>query len=278
MSARLARRALRVGQRVLPAAGGGVAILAYHLVGAGTGSPVDVPAATFRRHMEELLEVARPLPLDRLDEALRAPAPASDESPERLPVVVTFDDAYRNFHQVAWPILRELSIPALLFVPIGFVEGEAAAPIRGTESLPACTWAELAEIREEGTVALGSHGLSHTDLRRLAPHEIRRELEGSQQRLAERLGGEPTSFAYPEGFAPTAARREAARLYRHAVVGGGRRTYPSTPREALPRFPVRRDLPSLSPLLETRVWLEEWLGARAREVRTRLRDLLRGHE
>mgnify|MGYP006196954337 CR=1 FL=1 len=271
MSARLARRVLRTaGQRLLPAAGGGVAILAYHLVGAGTGSPVDVPAAIFRRHMEELLEAAQPVSLDRLDEALDAPT-------GRPAVVVTFDDAYRNFHRVAWPILRELSIPTVLYVPVGFVEGETAAPIRGTGSLPACTWEELAEIRDEGTVALGSHGLSHTDLRRLAPRKVRRELEASQQRLAERFGVEPASFAYPEGFAPRAARREAARLYRHAVVGGGRRVYRSTPREALPRFPIRGDLSSLLPLLESRVWLEEWLGARAREARTRLRDLLRGY-
>ena len=64
---------------------------------------------------------------------------------------------------------------------------------------------------------------------------------------------------------------------RFRVVGGGRRVYRSTPREALPRFPIRGDLSSLLPLLESRVWLEEWLGARAREARTRLRDLLRGY-
>lgn len=35
-------------------------------------------------------------------------------------VHVTFDDGYRDFADVAWPILRELGIPATLFVPTAY--------------------------------------------------------------------------------------------------------------------------------------------------------------
>jgi peptidoglycan/xylan/chitin deacetylase (PgdA/CDA1 family) len=35
-------------------------------------------------------------------------------------VLLTFDDAYRSFDEVAWPIIKELRLPVTLFVPTGF--------------------------------------------------------------------------------------------------------------------------------------------------------------
>lgn len=259
------RRNLRRLQRILPASHRGFLILAYHLVGAGTDSPVDIPVATFRCHMEELRDAAT---VSTLDDALRA---SEDDREPRAPrVVVTFDDAYENFHRVAWPVLRALSIPALLYVPVGFVSGESDAPIRGTGHLPPCTWDELRQVRDEGTVELGSHGVLHRDLRRLPSGEVRWELQESRRRLEDRLQVDVEHFCYPEGFTSSTARREAARWYRTAVVGEGRRANPNRgSRFALPRVPIRRDLPSLEPVLDCRVWLEEWLGARLRAARRR---------
>ena len=39
------------------------------------------------------------------------------------PIVVTVDDGYADFHQVAFPVFKEYSIPAMLFVSTGFVDG-----------------------------------------------------------------------------------------------------------------------------------------------------------
>jgi len=41
----------------------------------------------------------------------------------RCPVVVTVDDGYRDFLEVAFPELQRLRIPAMLFVTTGFVDG-----------------------------------------------------------------------------------------------------------------------------------------------------------
>jgi peptidoglycan/xylan/chitin deacetylase (PgdA/CDA1 family) len=35
-------------------------------------------------------------------------------------VLITFDDGYRDFAEHAWPVLREFSLPAVLFVPTAF--------------------------------------------------------------------------------------------------------------------------------------------------------------
>src|SRR2546422_713898 len=37
-----------------------------------------------------------------------------------LSVIITFDDAYRNFEEVAWPVLKRHRLPTTLFVPTGF--------------------------------------------------------------------------------------------------------------------------------------------------------------
>lgn len=55
--------------------------------------------------------------LDRVDGG--SPVPARS-------ILLTFDDAYRDFADGAWPVLRELGIPATLFVPTAFPDGPAA--------------------------------------------------------------------------------------------------------------------------------------------------------
>jgi peptidoglycan/xylan/chitin deacetylase (PgdA/CDA1 family) len=49
---------------------------------------------------------------------------------EELPpgsAVVTFDDGYADFAEHAWPVLRDLGLDAILFVPTGVVSGDPRA-------------------------------------------------------------------------------------------------------------------------------------------------------
>lgn len=258
---RAIRRALHGASRLLPAGReGGLLVLTYHLVGAGTRSPVDLDAGVFRAQLEELR--ARALPVSHAD-ALRALASPDPGGPPR--VLVTFDDAYRNFHERAWPVLRELGIPCVLYVPTAFVEGRAPAPIRGTGHLPPVGWGELRELAGSGLVAIGSHGWSHRDLPGLPPEELAREVCGSRAQLEDRLQVRVESFCYPRGSRSTAAEPLVESTYRSAVVRGGRRNAcgAGVSPWRLERVPIRRDMPaSLVPVLESRVWLEEWAVTR----------------
>lgn len=251
---KLARSFVRALQPLLPRARpGGVTLLAYHLVGAGSDSPVDLPEEIFHRQMRELAATARVLPLAQ---ALAEPA---DEKPT---VVVSFDDAYANFYERAWPLLRELGLPATLFVPVGFIEGKCPAPIGGVAGLGPVSWAQLAEMVASGLLTIGSHSWSHPDLRTLDSGTARRELADSRRRLEEELGTPVEAFCYPRGLWSARVEPWVGEVYRWAVIGGGRQTRCESLRPLrIERISLRRDMPAeLAPLLAARVWIEEWLA------------------
>lgn len=249
------RELLERAQAVVPRAARGVAVLAYHLVGGGTDSPVDLPVDTFREQLDRLAASGG---ARSLGEALGGAA--AEEA-----FVLTFDDGYLNFREVAWPLLVARRLPATLYVPVDFVEGRGASPIRGV-SLPPLSWADLRAMVAEG-LTVGSHSVTHRNLRRLPPAEVERELAGSRRILEDRLGVAVTSFCYPQAKSSRGAERLAGRWYESAVVAGGRRFRPDrVDRRAIPRFPVRRDLRDFDALLASPLWLSEAVASVLRQV------------
>jgi peptidoglycan/xylan/chitin deacetylase (PgdA/CDA1 family) len=95
-------------------------VLTYHRIvepGDGTLYPAVVSCTpqTFERQVQALLSRFRVVSLAEAVAALRGRAPL----PPRA-LLLTFDDAYRDFGQHAWPVLRRHGLPAVLFVPTGF--------------------------------------------------------------------------------------------------------------------------------------------------------------
>ena len=248
------RRALRWAQRFAAGRPAGATVLAYHLVGGGTASRVDIGAEVLRAQLASTRGIAEAVPLGELADRLRAGG-------DGAAFVVTFDDGYRNFAERAWPVLRAAEVPATLFVPVGFVEGECPPPLSGAE-LPALSWAQLRELARDPLVEIGSHSWTHPDLRRCSDAALERELGGSRQRLEERLDVPVRSFCYPRGVWDRRVEAAVAREYDLAVAGGGRRVTPrGFRRTRVWRTSVTRELgDDLQPVLGARVWLEELLA------------------
>src|SRR5262249_14708271 len=151
--------------------------------------------------------------IERLEDAVKAL-----ERGERLAggprVVVTFDDAYRNFYTHAWPIIQELRIPVTLYVPIDFIEGGLATVISGVE-LPPMTWDQIAEVAKSDLAGIGSHTMSHQDVRHLLSQDkLQKELADSRAVLEGRLHTCVDSFCYPRGFTSRRAAEVVGRFYR----------------------------------------------------------------
>ena len=97
---------------------GRLAVLTYHRIGDPAAGPPGIVSATpavFERQMRWLAGTGRAVALADVLAAARGEALL----PARA-VLVTFDDAYRDFADAAWPVLRHLGIPVTLFVPTAF--------------------------------------------------------------------------------------------------------------------------------------------------------------
>ena len=191
-----------------------VPVLAYHHVHDGEDSFFRTWPDAFRRQMELLLDTGRvPATPDRL-----AALAGAEAAPEPL-VLVTFDDAYVDFLDHAWPVLDRLGIPATVFVVVDAIGGwndwDDTAPARhrhlGAD--------DLRRLHAAG-VTIGSHTCSHRPLVRLSGAELDDELATSRRRLEDLLGAPVASFAYPGGAAGERERLAAARRYDVAFAFG----------------------------------------------------------
>jgi peptidoglycan/xylan/chitin deacetylase (PgdA/CDA1 family) len=96
-------------------------VLTYHRVAELDDRPdldprlISATPARFERQVRWLSAHAAPLSLGELLEIRHGRATAP-----RRAVLVTFDDAYRDVAETAWPLLRAQGIPMTLFVPTAF--------------------------------------------------------------------------------------------------------------------------------------------------------------
>jgi peptidoglycan/xylan/chitin deacetylase (PgdA/CDA1 family) len=94
----------------------GVVVLSYHRVCPPVEPFPSFDIALFREQMRWLKERCRPIAPDELWERTRRPDRA------RPPVLLTFDDGYRDYHDHIHPVLAELSIPAVVFLTTAFMD------------------------------------------------------------------------------------------------------------------------------------------------------------
>lgn len=186
------------------------AILTYHSIDP-SGSVISVDEATLRRHAEWL--AAAPPRAVTMEELLTDP-----DGEDRIAVV--FDDAFENFGSAAWPILRDLGIPATVFVVTGRAGGRndwGGVREPGIPTLPLLDWDALGRLAEEG-VHVGSHTREHPRLAGLEPDRLAEEVAGSAEDLEARLGRRPAGFAYPYGSVDAAAESTVEKAYAWACT------------------------------------------------------------
>jgi peptidoglycan/xylan/chitin deacetylase (PgdA/CDA1 family) len=174
-------------------------VLMYHKVNDLPGNPLSMPVSLFNEQLSQLRELG--YTVVGLD-AVLAHYVQGTPLPDR-PVLITFDDGYRDNLTHAAPLLERYGYPAVIFVPIGYLDDQRPLPheerlamrglINGT-----LDWGELRELEAAG-VRVESHGISHCPLAALELDEAAREITLSKLRLEDRLGRPVRSFAYVKG-------------------------------------------------------------------------------
>jgi peptidoglycan/xylan/chitin deacetylase (PgdA/CDA1 family) len=98
---------------------GHVVVLMYHRINEDAPESVLFPGLSvsqFRRQMQWVSKCCTPIWPEEILDAAKRP------SKMKPPVVITFDDGYRDYYDRAYPILRELKIPAAVFLTTDFVD------------------------------------------------------------------------------------------------------------------------------------------------------------
>jgi peptidoglycan/xylan/chitin deacetylase (PgdA/CDA1 family) len=176
---------------------GRVPVLMYHALSAARTPGFQrwtLAADRFRAHLEYLCGHGYRF-LTVADLATRRGQPG----PEGRWAVLTFDDAYADFHSVALPLLTRYRLTATLFVPTGYVGGHSGwMSGEGEGSRALLSWRALAEIADCG-IEIGAHSHTHPELDRLAPSDLADQVRRPKALAEDRLGVAVRSFAYPYG-------------------------------------------------------------------------------
>jgi len=152
---------------------------------------LNVPINTFREQMDYLLGKGyHVISLDEMMAGIR-----SNSLPSK-PVVLTFDDGYRDFYENVFPILREKSIRATVFAISQFVGGP-----RYVE------WWQIREMVGSNLVLVGDHTLNHPSVLKLSVDEERNQIVSARKILEENTGQKVEFFAYPYGSYNSAAEQ-----------------------------------------------------------------------
>ncbi len=134
------------------------------------------------------------------------------------PIVLTFDDAYRDTAEFGFPLLKKYGFKGTLFVVTNHIGGtnEWDLPL-GVSEQPLMTAEEICYWAANG-IEVGSHSQSHPDLRRETEEQILEEMTMSRERLESVLGAPVNVFAYPYGYFDERASDAARTVYDAALT------------------------------------------------------------
>lgn len=164
-----------------------VPVLTYHRVGVAPHPGYPVPVVSpeaFRAQMAFLkahgYQTVTPEELERYwrGGAVRLPV---------RPLLITFDDGWRDNYAAAYPILKEYGFTAVISVTTG--ELNRRAMLR---------WPEVEELARAG-FTIGIHSREHLRFGSLTAEERLTQLEASLRDLKERAGIAARTFTYPYG-------------------------------------------------------------------------------
>jgi len=129
------------------------------------------------------------------------------------PVILTFDDGYRDAYEVVFPLLKRYGFVGTFFV--------FTAPV-DEDNLSYLTWSMIEEMSWSG-MEIASHGHHHVGVAGLSSESLLDEVQGSKLTIESRIGRPVHFFCYPYGAYDT----EAIAALQSSGYWGAVTTYPS---------------------------------------------------
>lgn len=126
----------------------------------------------------------------------------------KKPIILTFDDGLEGMHEIAFPVLKEFNMKAVVFV-MGDRTLQKASWYKSTgRACSLITDEQILELRSAG-FEIGSHGMTHTPLPGLGTQHLKEEILRSKRNIEDLLGEAIFTFSYPYGLLDEQVQRAA---------------------------------------------------------------------
>ena len=142
-------------------------------------------------------------------------------------ILITIDDAFSSFYEVAWPFLKKENIPIILFV--------------STESVGKngyMTWDQIKELEIESSVYIGNHSHTHNYLVDLKNKDFIIDIDASVSIFKEKLGYNPIFFSFPFGEYNASIKEYISKNFKLSFGQHSGVIDINKDRHELPRFPI----------------------------------------
>lgn len=147
----------------------------------------------------------------------------------KKPVMLTFDDGYRDNYQELFPLLQKYNAKATVFM----ITGKLSKNHYLTPEM-------ITEMVESGLVSVQSHTVSHPKLGEQTDTKQRQEMEDSRLQLARLTKRVPFVLCYPSGSYNNATRSIGAEYYSFGIKMNGGLYNTSVNPFLVPRYYVSR--------------------------------------
>ena len=142
-------------------------------------------------------------------------------------ILITIDDAFASFYEVAWPYLKRQKIPFILFV--------------STEAIGKngyMTWTQIKEVEQESFAYIGNHSHSHNYLVDLNDGDFIEDINISSSLFNKNLGYNPIFFSYPFGEYSSKIKKYISKNFKYAFGQHSGVIDINKDQFELPRFPI----------------------------------------
>ena len=103
-------------------------------------------------------------------------------------ILITIDDAFSSFYEIAWPYLKREKIPFILFVSTEAVGKNGYM-----------TWSQIKKLEKETNAYIGNHSHTHDYLVDLKKEDFIDDINTASSIFISKLGYNPIFFSYPFG-------------------------------------------------------------------------------
>ena len=146
---------------------------------------------------------------------------------KRKKILLTIDDAFQSFYEVAWPYLKKNKIPFILFV--------STEPVGNKGYM---TWDQINEIEKENFTIIGHHSHSHEYLIEKSNKDFIKDIEKANLIFNKKIGYIPELFSYPFGEYSEFMRNYISHNFTYAFGQHSGVIDINKEKFQLPRFPI----------------------------------------